>query len=260
MSSEQPRRCREHGKIVLKYLDIKGLAEPVRLALHIGGVEFEDVRVTYDDVAATKADAAANPTGGVPILSINGACFSQSAALLRWAGRMTGLYPDGGLRQLRVDMVEETLNDLRRAFVPQWYGNALPRDPATGTLPAETALSQAQRDAVPRLINDVYLPARLRQLEEIVGSSTGLRDGGGSVRAEGEAGGNPGPFVCGEDLSIADLSVYVLLEGLTDKAVPYCRDVDATEVLKGLPRLTALVAAVAAHPKVVEWNRVRWNR
>ena len=33
------------GKIMLTYLDIPGIAEPIRLALVIGGLDFEDIRV-----------------------------------------------------------------------------------------------------------------------------------------------------------------------------------------------------------------------
>ena len=48
---------------------------------------------------------ARTPFGQVPVLEIDGVAFSQSAALLRYAGRQAGMYPDG-LLQLRVDMVE----------------------------------------------------------------------------------------------------------------------------------------------------------
>ncbi|KAJ1491165.1 hypothetical protein T484DRAFT_1775666 [Baffinella frigidus] len=41
--------------ISITYLDIKGLAEPVRLALTVGGVAFEDRRVGYDEVARLRA-------------------------------------------------------------------------------------------------------------------------------------------------------------------------------------------------------------
>ena len=40
---------------ILTYLDIKGLGEPIRLALAIGGVEFVDRRVSYEEVAALRA-------------------------------------------------------------------------------------------------------------------------------------------------------------------------------------------------------------
>jgi hypothetical protein len=39
----------------LIYFDIAGRAEMIRLALHIGGIEFEDVRVGREEFAANKA-------------------------------------------------------------------------------------------------------------------------------------------------------------------------------------------------------------
>lgn len=37
--------------IKLTYFDIDGAAEQVRMALHLNGVAFEDVRVAFDDCA-----------------------------------------------------------------------------------------------------------------------------------------------------------------------------------------------------------------
>lgn len=48
------RRCLS-SRTRLTYLDIKGYAEPIRLALSIGGVSFVDRRVSYDEVAALRA-------------------------------------------------------------------------------------------------------------------------------------------------------------------------------------------------------------
>ena len=54
-----PREAEDHGaeqseqgggRPVLTYFDFKGSAEAIRLALFIGGVDFEDERVTYADV------------------------------------------------------------------------------------------------------------------------------------------------------------------------------------------------------------------
>ena len=38
------------GRPVLTYFNFKGSAEAIRLALFIGGVDFEDERITYADV------------------------------------------------------------------------------------------------------------------------------------------------------------------------------------------------------------------
>ena len=80
-------------KLTFKYLDIKGLGEPVRLAMTVGGLPFEDVRLSYDEVRALKATAdditkhAGSPFGQVPVLEIDGVAFGQSGALLRWVAR-----------------------------------------------------------------------------------------------------------------------------------------------------------------------------
>ena len=84
-------------KLTFKYLDIKGLGEPIRLALTVGGLPFEDVRLSYDDVVALKGVAGdltkhnGSPFGQVPVLEIDGRPFGQSGALLRWVGRECGL-------------------------------------------------------------------------------------------------------------------------------------------------------------------------
>ena len=267
--SEQQRQT-----ICLKYLDIKGVAEPIRLALFIGGVPFADERVTYDDVAAMRAaGSSVSPTGQVPILTVDGVPFSQSNAILRYVGRLTGLYPEG-TRQLRVDVIEETLKDLRAAFVPLWYRNCMLRNPRSGELPPGTALSDEQVAEAERLVNEDYIPARLAQIEAILedSSSGGDRQQQQQQQQQRLTGGDatggdaPGPFVCGEDITIADLSLYVMLNGLMDPdpSNAYCPGVnegeDKNALLRGFPRLTELVAAVASHPKVTEWNKTTWGK
>ena len=149
-------------KLTFKYLDIKGLGEPVRLAMTVGGLPFEDVRLSYDEVRALKATAdditkhAGSPFGQVPVLEIDGVAFGQSGALLRWVGRECGLYPSG-MKQLRVDAVEDCLNDVRRVFAPNWYKNAMARKPLTGELPRSTMLSEQQVSSIRWLVQEEYL-------------------------------------------------------------------------------------------------------
>jgi len=217
--------------LVLTYLDIPGFAEPIRLVLAVGGVAFEDRRVGYDEVARLRL-AGDLPNGQVPVLHIDSVPFGQSAALLRWAGRVAGLAPPH--LQLRVDMIEETMTDLRVALRPQWYGNALGRSPRTGELIAGAALTEAQRLAVESALNEDVLPVRLAQLEGLL-----LQEG------------NPGPYFCGEVLTTCDLSFYCLAEGLTDGS--YCAGVSRA-VLGGFPALLELAARVGRLPAVRAWN------
>jgi len=70
----------------LTYFDIQGVAEKVRLALVLGKIPFEDVRVQMADWPALKAST---PYGQLPMMSIDGAePMAQSDAMLRYAGTL----------------------------------------------------------------------------------------------------------------------------------------------------------------------------
>ena len=239
-----------HPRIRLTYLDIKGVAEPIRLAMYVGGLLFEDRRVSYDDVAVLRAEGAL-PFGQVPLLELmsdDGTVVerhAQSGALLRWAGRRVGwLYPPA--LRLRVDAVEEALADIKMVLRPQWYGHVLGRSPVSGA--PLVALNAAQRAQTAALLGEEVLPARFKQLERLVG-------GVHNSATEGLSTPAPGPFFCGAALTICDLSFFVIGEGLLDDS--FCTGVKhADALLDDCPRLRALLAAVAAHPKVMEWNRL----
>ena len=90
-----------------------GRAEPARLALTIAGIEFEDERIDARDwVAKFKAGT---PAGAVPVLEVEEdgvvTTVTQSSAILRYVGKLTGHYPEDPLTALKVDemdmMVEE---------------------------------------------------------------------------------------------------------------------------------------------------------
>ena len=134
-------------KIVLTYLDIKGFAEPIRLTLHIGKIPFEDRRVSYEEVARMRSDEEL-PFGQVPVIEINGGKNrSQSAALLRWAGKKAGLYPLADLdAQLAVDEAMEAVGDIHKCLIPAWYRHACGRSPVSGGFFAATQLSNEQYD------------------------------------------------------------------------------------------------------------------
>jgi prostaglandin-H2 D-isomerase / glutathione transferase len=87
----------------LSYFDMHGgRAEPVRLALAIGGVAFEDHRFAFPEFAELRKSAS---FGQVPVLHLNGVQVTQSDAILRYAGKLAGLYPTDPYQALLCDEV-----------------------------------------------------------------------------------------------------------------------------------------------------------
>ena len=102
------------AKVKLQYFDIAGLGEPIRYALAIAGVTFEDARfVNRDEFLAMK------PTlrfGQVPYLEVDGKELFQSCAILRFIGRYfdASLYPvaDAAMA-VQVDAFLDQVKDMR---------------------------------------------------------------------------------------------------------------------------------------------------
>ena len=164
----------------LTYLDIKGKAETIRLALTIGKIPFEDRRVSYEEVVALRA-AGHLPYGQVPTLEIDGTVFGQSLAILRWAGMRAGLYPS--CLQIEIDSALQAMEDIQSALIPVFYQNALPRSPHTGQLYEATALSATTRESVVQTLNNDFLPGHFARLETQLARSSG-------------------PFFAGQELSM----------------------------------------------------------
>ena len=72
--------------IVLSYFPIHGAAERVRLALWLGGIAFDDVRVPLAEWPKLKSQT---PYGQLPIMSIDGGPYiAQSGAMLQYVGKL----------------------------------------------------------------------------------------------------------------------------------------------------------------------------
>ncbi len=93
----------------LTYFDFHGgRAEPVRLALHLGGIAFDDHRFAFADFPTVRQTA---PLGQVPVLEVDGVAVTQSDALLRYAGKRADLYPTDAYQALLCDEVLAAAED-----------------------------------------------------------------------------------------------------------------------------------------------------
>ncbi len=94
----------------LTYFDIDGgRAEPIRIAFHAAGIDFEDNRISFAEFSEMRSGMRFN---SVPVLEIDGAQITQSNALSRYIGKMAGLYPADALQALYCDEVMGALEDL----------------------------------------------------------------------------------------------------------------------------------------------------
>lgn len=95
--------------MALKYFDIAGRAEPIRILFHIAGVQYDDVRIPFKEWPDVKETT---PLGFVPVLTIDGQDFCQSISLTRYAAKLAGWYPESEVDALKADMIAETVNEL----------------------------------------------------------------------------------------------------------------------------------------------------
>lgn len=159
----------------LTYFDFDGgRGEPVRIAFHAAGIEFEDNRLSFPEFGEARLSFRFNC---VPVLEIDGAAVTQSNALNRFVGKLAGLYPEDDLQALYCDEVLDALEDLTQRVV-QTFG--LEGD----------ALKQAREALV-----EGWLSVYLRGLGDLL-----------------ERGG--GEFFADNRLTMADLRAFVQVRSL----------------------------------------------
>eukprot|EP00299_Pterocystis_sp_00344_P012040 c5725_g1_i1.p1 GENE.c5725_g1_i1~~c5725_g1_i1.p1 ORF type:complete len:206 (-),score=44.60 c5725_g1_i1:23-640(-) len=160
--------------IQLVYFDGKGRAEAIRLALTIGDIPFEDVRLSIDQFQEANSSGQL-PLAQLPVLKIGAETLPQSMAILRYAGRLASLYPEDPFLAARVDTVLDTFQDL----VAKVYRETDPE----------------KKEASRKQIAAEDIPLAFRYLESLLQKS-----GSG--------------FLVGQSLSIADLYAYTIINTL----------------------------------------------
>lgn len=90
--------------------------EECRLALHLAGIDFEDVRIKSPDWPAMKDQT---PYGSMPILELPGhPPFAHSNAILVLIGRRHGLHPTDDFEAARHEGMMQHVEDLRGVVAP----------------------------------------------------------------------------------------------------------------------------------------------
>jgi glutathione S-transferase len=162
-------------KLTLTYFDFDaGRGEVARLALTLGGIAFEDRRVSFKDWEQVRDRY---PFQTLPVLEVDGKLVAQSNAINRYVGKLAGLYPEDDWQALLCDEAMDAVEDLDHMIGP------------TLDLPVETkqaARAELAAGPIPRYLEQ--LAARLKA-----------------------AGGE---YFAGGRLSVGDLKVWMMVRWL----------------------------------------------
>lgn len=106
-------------KYRLTYFDIdSGRGEPIRIALHAAGLDYEDNRLSFPEFMELRESLRFN---AVPVLEFDGIAVTQSNALGRYIGKMAGLYPEDAGQALFCDEAMDAVEDLTGRIQPTLF-------------------------------------------------------------------------------------------------------------------------------------------
>ncbi len=103
------------SRFKLTYFDFNGgRGEPIRIAFHAAGVDFEDHRISFETFMQTRGDMRFTC---LPQLDVDGVTVTQSNSMLRYVGKVAGLYPEDDLQALYCDEAMDAVEDLLHQIV-----------------------------------------------------------------------------------------------------------------------------------------------
>jgi glutathione S-transferase len=202
-------------KLTLNYFDFDGgRGEPARLALHVGGVAFEDHRIGMNDWPAYREKT---PFHAVPVLEVDGKSIAQSNTILRYVGKLAGLYPKDDWQAALCDEVMDASEDI---------GSRI-----GGTMQLADDAKKKAREALAA----GAIPRHLEQLQER------LTNGGGE-------------YFVDKRLTVADLKVIGLVRWLRSGALDH---IPKDLVDRVAPALVKHYDRVASNPKIAAYYASR---
>jgi glutathione S-transferase len=203
----------------LTYFDFDGgRGEPIRLALSIGNIDFEDYRFPLSEFSNI---APTTPFGQVPTFEVDGEVITQTNAILRFVGKLSGLYPKDDLQALYCDEVMDALNDI---------------------LAKVSVTFRMEGEEEKRLAREALAAGPLGLYAKRFGEMLAAR------------GGN---WFADDRLTIADLRVFLWTKNLTSGQLDY---VPTSIVEENAPNLLAHLERVTSHPAVAAYYAKRADK
>ena len=202
-------------KLKLIYPDVPfWRAEMSRMALFIGGIEFEDLRPSREEIAKMRTEGIF-PFGQFPVLHVDGKTIAQTGAIARFCGKLSGLYPtENDFYAAKVDEVIDLATDITVKIRP----SLIEKEPE-------------KKMEMRRELVETVLPNWLGFMETLL-----------------EKNGKTGYFV-DDSLTVADLAAWRLCGWISGGVI----DGIPETILDGFPLLNSHQSHISNLPKVAEW-------
>ena len=215
-------------KIRLFYTEIPfWRAEVSRLALYIGNIDFEDVRMTWREDFDTMIETGKLPYGvtspfrQIPVMEVDGQVVGQTGGIARFCGKLSGLYPkNDDILAAQIDQILDAATDI------------------TNLVGLTMREKEPDKKKLARQkLSGETLPKWFGFLENL------LKENKSSE------------WFAGDIMSIADLAIWRLLGWIISGKLEHV----PTTLLDTFPYLTKLYTKVDSHPKVREWMLLKYR-
>ncbi|KAG2832211.1 hypothetical protein PC111_g6688 [Phytophthora cactorum] len=136
-----------YPKLKLTYFPFPGRAEPIRLALFIAGIPFEDERIDADELSRRRPML---PFSQLPVLEVDGEIVSQALGILRYVGTLGGLYSPSNIKEaFRNDEVFSLIDEFYSSYT--WNASYFETDPVK-QMQLRTILAE---ETLPKTLNSL---------------------------------------------------------------------------------------------------------
>ncbi|XP_064627123.1 probable glutathione S-transferase 6 [Lineus longissimus] len=156
----------------LTYFDARGRAELSRLIFAVAGVEYGDVRISFEEWGKLKPNT---PFGSLPYLEVDGKTIAQSQAIVRFLANVFDLAGADHFEKAKVDEAAECALEILTDAVKVTFA------------------PEAEKEAKTKEFVSKTWPSHVVKIEKILAS-------------------NPTGFLVGSKLTYADLALFSILD------------------------------------------------
>ena len=195
--------------------------ELARIPLFIGGISFNDKRITLEEFRSAKEtgflkDGTKLLFHQIPCQVVDGVPIAQTGAIARFCGKLSGLYPsEDSISCALIDQFIDFVTDLTNLVY----------------IPSNSPLTEDEKIQHRRILAEGELKRKLDMLEDNI-----------SVNQT---------WIVGKEMTIADIAIWRGIGWLASDLVagipqPY---------FVNYPKITKIFKNVDNHPKICEWVR-----